>query len=200
MLLGRPVDLQGFRHRLLHLLLIVQQHQCQYIDHLSVTTRSLEPLFLQLFKALGQFIKGGTIAQSPWLALYHRQVVRCSSPDATTAIEHVLLNLALLPAGCRVAELGFEQIVTDHGSKTLVHIPLLALADFIHSGLHVVIDTTLRHTTEGNKGMVVGIEQHLVALHQVGPQEECTAVAELEVSDQQLGVNAIDDCIVPIVA
>ena len=40
------------------------------------------------------------------------------------------------------------------------------------------------------------IEQHLVALQQVGAQEECPAVAELEVGDLQLGVHPVDQRIV----
>ena len=40
---------------------------------------------------------------------------------------------------------------------------------------------------------VVRVEQHLVGLQQIGPQEEGAAVAELELRDLQLGTLAVDD-------
>jgi len=41
--------------------------------------------------------------------------------------------------------------------------------------------------------VVVRVEQHLVGLQRVGPQQERPAVAELEVRDLQLGAFAVDD-------
>ena len=40
--------------------------------------------------------------------------------------------------------------------------------------------------------MVVGIEQHLVGLQQIGPHDEGPAVAELDMGDLQLGALAAD--------
>jgi hypothetical protein len=40
---------------------------------------------------------------------------------------------------------------------------------------------------------MVRVEQHLVGLQQIGPQEEGAAVAELELRDLQLGTLAVDD-------
>ncbi|MNL29916.1 hypothetical protein D3C87_1516250 [compost metagenome] len=57
-------------------------------------------------------------------------------------IAHVLLHLALLPARCRVAELGLEQEVTDHGGEARIDVALLATAHSVYSGAHVVIDAT----------------------------------------------------------
>ena len=44
--------------------------------------------------------------------------------------------------------------------------------------------------------MVMRIEQHLVALQQIGTQDEGTAVAELEVGNLQFGAGAADDGVV----
>jgi hypothetical protein len=39
----------------------------------------------------------------------------------------------------------------------------------------------------------MGVEQHLMGLEEIGPHEEGTAVAELEVRHLQLGAHAIAD-------
>ncbi len=102
-------------------------------------------------------------------------------PDAVTRIANALLDLALLPAGRRVAELGLVQIVADHGDEAAVHRARLAAADLVYGGLHVVVDAPLRDALECLEGVVVRVEQHLVALLQVGAVEERPAVAQLEV-------------------
>jgi hypothetical protein len=63
-----------------------------------------------------------------------------------SGIAHVLLNLALLPAGGRVTELGFIEEVADHGPKASVDLPSLATTHLVHSGLHVVVDAALGDT------------------------------------------------------
>ncbi len=120
--------------------------------------------------------------------LERRRVV----PEAVAGIQNRLLDLPFLPAGSGVAELGLVQIVTHHGVEPPVNLSLLATAHLVDSGLHIVVDTALRDTAEGDKGVVVGVEQHLVGLGQVGTHEVGTAVAELEVGDLQLGADAVD--------
>ena len=61
---------------------------------------------------------------------------------------------------------------------------------------HIVVDTPLRYPTKRLEGMIMGIEQHLVALQQVGAQEEGPAVTELEMGDLQLGIHPVDHRIV----
>jgi hypothetical protein len=111
-------------------------------------------------------------------------------PEAVPRIMHVLLDLALLPAGRRVAELGFEQVVADHGLEARVDVALLAAPDLVDGGLHVVVDAAARDTAQHFEGVVVRIEQHLVGLQRIGSQQEGPAVAELEVRDLQLGAPA----------
>src|SRR5471030_1281560 len=109
------------------------------------------------------------------------------------AILNVLLDLALLPTGRRVAELSIEQVMTDHRAEARVDISQLAAAHLIHGRLHVVVDTSARNAAPRHERVVVRVEQHLVRLQQVSAQEERSAMTELELRDLQLGALAVDD-------
>jgi len=109
------------------------------------------------------------------------------------AVLHVLLYLPLLPSRGRIAELGIEQVMAHHGAEAQVHVAQLAAPNPIHRGLHVVVDATSRDAAPGRKGVMMGIEQHLVGLQEICAQEECPAVAELELRDLQLGALAVND-------
>ena len=102
-------------------------------------------------------------------------------PDASTAVLHVLLHHALLPARGHVAEVRLEQIVTAHCGKAGVDHPPFALGDLVHGGLHVVVDPPAGHAAQGSKGTGVGIEQHFMALAGVGHQPEGPAGTQLQV-------------------
>ena len=52
-------------------------------------------------------------------------------PQADARILDVLLDLAFLPSGCRVAELRLKDIMTRHGLETRVDIALLAVANTV---------------------------------------------------------------------
>ena len=110
-----------------------------------------------------------------------------------TAVLDILLDLALLPARGWIAELGIEQVMADHGAKAQVDVAQLALAHPVDGRLHVVVDAAARDPAPRHKGMVMGIEQHLVGLQQVGAQEEGPTVAQLELGHLQLGALAGDD-------
>ena len=89
----------------------------------------------------------------------------------------VLLDLPLLPAGRRIAELGLEQVVADHGREARVDLALLAAADLVDGGAHVVVDAAPRHAAQDAEGVVMGVEQHLVGLQRIGAENEGAAVA-----------------------
>ena len=114
------------------------------------------------------------------------EVLRHGGPDAPPRVLDVLLDLSLLPARGRIAELRFEQEVADHRGEARVDATPLAGVDLVHRRLHVVVDAPPRHAAKHGKGVVVGIEQHLVGLLPVGAQQERAAVAKLELRDLQL--------------
>src|ERR1700722_7840438 len=105
----------------------------------------------------------------------------------------VLLDLPFLPARRRSAELRLEQEVADHGREARIDLPLLPVPDPVYGRPHVVVDAALRNAAEYAERVVVGVEQHLVRLLQIGAQEESPAITELEVGDLELGSLASDD-------
>ena len=50
-------------------------------------------------------------------------------PQPMTRILYILLNLAFLPTRCWITELGFKEIVTDHGCESCIDCTLLAAPD-----------------------------------------------------------------------
>jgi hypothetical protein len=114
-------------------------------------------------------------------------------PDAGTRVLHRLLDLALLPAGGRVAEVGLEQEVAGHRAEARVDGARLAAADLILGRLQVVVDATLGDPAEHGERVVVRVEQHLVGLLRVGPQQERAAVAQLELCHGELLAFTADD-------
>ena len=91
-------------------------------------------------------------------------------------------------AGRRIAELGLEEVVAGHCQKPGVDLTRLSGTDPVHRRLHVVVDAPPRHAAEDPERMPVSIEQHLVGLQQVGPEQERPAVRELDVGDLKLRV------------
>ena len=114
------------------------------------------------------------------------------APDAAAAILHVLLDDALLPAGGPIAKLRLEQVVACHRLKAQVDLALLAAADLIDGGLHVVVDPPARHATEGSKCPGMGVKEHLVGLAEVGGEHEHPAGRQLGVGDLQPLAQAAD--------
>ncbi|SJM32661.1 TnpA8 (fragment) [Mesorhizobium delmotii] len=94
----------------------------------------------------------------------------------------ILLDLPLLPARGRIAELGLEEIVAGHSLEAGIDLTILATADPIDRRAHVVIDPAPGNASQNPEGVGVGIEQHLVCvcLQRIGPHEEGAAVAELK--------------------
>src|SRR6185437_8567279 len=80
-------------------------------------------------------------------------------PQPMARVLDVLLDLALLPAGGRIAELRLEQEVADHGRETRVDLALLSAADLVDGSSHVMGWTSpaflpaLPGTKEGNMSL-----------------------------------------------
>jgi len=110
-----------------------------------------------------------------------------------TSVLDVLLDLPFLPARRRVAELGLEEIVAGHRQEADVDIALLAAADLVDRRAHVVVDAAPRNAAKDTERMIVGVEQHLVCLQEIGPDNEGAAVAQLRMGHLQLGPLIADD-------
>jgi len=83
-----------------------------------------------------------------------------------------------------------------HGEEAHVDLPLLAEADAVNRRLHVVMDAAPRHATEDAEPMPVSVEQHLVGLQQLGPEQEGQPVCQLEIGDLKLRALPTQDCVV----
>ena len=83
--------------------------------------------------------------------------------------------------------------MADHRRETGVDLALLAAADLVDGGSHIVVDSAPRHAAQHAEGVVMGVEQHLVGLLRIGPENEGAAVGELEVGDLQFGPLAADE-------
>ena len=114
-------------------------------------------------------------------------------PKPMAGILDVLLDLPLLPAGSRIAELRLEQKVADHGWSSARDLALSSAADLVDGSSHIVVNAPARHAPQDAEGVVVGVEQHLVSLLRIGAENEGAAVGELDVSDLQFGPLAGDD-------
>ena len=110
-----------------------------------------------------------------------------------TCILNVLLDLSLLPAGRGIAELGLEHIMAGHRHEADVDVTLFATADLVDRCAHVVVDAAAGDATEDTECVIVGIEQHLVRLQEICPDDEGPGVAQLRMGDLQFGALIADD-------
>ena len=107
-------------------------------------------------------------------------------------VAHILLNLTFLPPCRGIAELRVKDIMAGHRKEPCVYIALLSDANPVDGCRHVVIDATPRNTLKHPKAMPVGIEQHLMRLQPIGPDQKCAAVGQLDMGDLKLETLAPD--------
>jgi hypothetical protein len=74
-----------------------------------------------------------------------------------------------------------------------VDVALLAASDLVDRGPHIVVDAAPGNAAKDTEGMIVGVEQHLVRLQEIGPDDEGPAVAQLRMRHLQLGALIADD-------
>src|SRR5690606_28930849 len=114
-------------------------------------------------------------------------------PQTMARILNVLLDLAFLPARSRIAGLRLEHVMADHRGKPRVDRPGLAAPHLVDRRAHIVVDPAPRYAAKRTERMIVGVEQHLMRLKDIGAHEERAAVTELEVRDLKLGANTAND-------
>ena len=83
--------------------------------------------------------------------------------------------------------------MADHRREARVDLALLSAADLVDGRSHIVVNAPPRHAAQDAEGVVMGVEQHLMGLLRIGPENEGAAVGELEVSDLQFGPLSADD-------
>ena len=91
------------------------------------------------------------------------------------------------PSRGRIAEVSIEKVVAGHRGKACIDLALLADANLVNSRSHIVVDAAARHAAKHPERMMMRVEQHLVRLQRIGPDNEGAAVAKLEVRSLQLG-------------
>lgn len=103
----------------------------------------------------------------------------------------VLLDLSLFPCRSRITELGLKEEMADHCQEAGINGPLLAVADLVHCSAYVIVYASPRNAAQHTERMIMGIEQLLVGLKKIGPDDEGVTVAELEVRHLQLDAYTI---------
>ena len=83
--------------------------------------------------------------------------------------------------------------MADHGRKAGIDLPLLAAANPIDGGFHVVVDPAPRNAAQNPESVDMGVEQHLMGLQGIGALDEGAAVRQLGMSDLQLRAHAAKD-------
>ena len=112
----------------------------------------------------------------------------------------LVLDLALLPAGCRRTSNRIDEIMAAHLQEAAIVEPVLADKDRFHRRLHVVVDAALTGAPEEGEGTVVRVEHHLLRLAWIRAHERHAAVAEPDMSDLHRDRHAVqpDDLVAPV--
>jgi hypothetical protein len=97
-------------------------------------------------------------------------------PQPSPRILHVLLDLSFLPPRRRVTEVRFEQVMARHSGKARVDLSDLAPANAIDRRPHIVKNTPLGNTAQHPERFSKRVEQHLVGLKRICPNNERPAV------------------------
>ena len=98
--------------------------------------------------------------------------------EAFTDQPDLILDLPLLPAGCRRAGDRIDEVVAAHLLESTIVEAILAHEDRLHRGLHVVIDAASTGALKQSKRPVVGVEHHLLRLARISSHEQHAAVTE----------------------
>src|SRR5690606_28013929 len=96
--------------------------------------------------------------------------------EPMSCILYILLNLSLLPARCRIAEVWFKQIMTSHGLKADIDVTLFASTDLVDGCAHIIIDAASWNATKHTEGMIMGIKQHLMGLCEIGANDKGSGI------------------------
>src|ERR1700716_3383726 len=120
--------------------------------------------------------------------------------EALTDQPDLVLDLSLLPAGCRSAGDRIDEVMAAHLQEPSIVETLLADEDGRHRRLHVVVDAALAGALEQSECPVVGVEHHLLRLARISSHEQRAAMAEPDVCHLHGHRRAVqqDDLVAPV--
>jgi len=113
---------------------------------------------------------------------------------------NLVLDLPLLPAGCRRAGDRIDEVMAAHLLESAIVQAILADEDRLNRGLHVVVDAASTGALEQSERPVLRVEHHLLRLARVGANKQHTAVAEPDMGGLHDYRNAIqqNDLVAPV--
>src|SRR3546814_4115124 len=85
---------------------------------------------------------GDAFVEQPDIQLLQALDPQAWCEEALSNQADLVLDLSLLPSGCRRAGYGMDEIVAAHLQETAVILPPLADEHSLDSGLHVVVDAS----------------------------------------------------------
>src|SRR5690606_41777933 len=87
---------------------------------------------------------------------FQRWKAWCGLKEPMTRILNILLDLAFLPAGRRIAKFRLIEIVAGHCHEADIEVPLFATAYSVIGRAHVAIDPSSANATKGPSSTVIG--------------------------------------------
>ena len=182
--IGINLDWPSDRAGSYRVFVVVEAHQtglrdrCRHRVEAVEATRianELWPLRLEHFpdRLLGQLRMvmhlgiGNALVEQPGVHLIKglEPQPRCEEPLADQP--NLVLDLALLPAGCRRAGDRVDEVMTAHLQEAAIVNAAFADKDRLHRRLHVVVDAAPAGALEQGKRPIMGIEHHLLRLTRI---------------------------------
>src|SRR6266567_228267 len=198
-------------------LVVVEAHQAGLRDRCRHRMESIEPagignelwplgfehlpdrLFAQ-FRMPVRLGVGDALIQKPRIQLVEGFEPQSWRKKAFADKADLVLDLALLPAGCRRAGDRVDEVMAAHLHEAAVVKTTLADEDCLHCGLHVVVDAAPAGALEQGERPVMGVEHHLLRLAWIAPYKQHAAVAEPDMGGLHDHRHAIeqDDLMAPV--
>ncbi|MNE19711.1 hypothetical protein D3C80_1128020 [compost metagenome] len=143
---------------------------------------------------------GNAFVEQPDIQLFQAFDPETRREEALSYKTDLVLDLPFLPTGCWRAGYRVHEIMAAHLQEAAIVEPFLADKDRLDRRLHVVVDATRAGATEEVEGLVVRVEDHLLALAHISPREHHPAVAEPDMRHLHRRRHALDhnDLVAPV--
>ena len=138
------------------------------------------------FLLLGMLVHLGpaaTLRLQPTVQLLEAGKAKPGLEETATGRLHLVLDLALLPAGRRRACRRLDHVVVRHDEEAPVEDALLAGEHRRHRRFHVVVNPACRHAAEKGERPRMRVEKHLLAFARIRSHIDRARRAQPHVSD-----------------